>query len=199
MNCYLDSEPNVDLSYESEELMPYTPIFQYNGPDNIEEGIVTILHRDNPVLESPGLMFSGRTVYASFGLEGVNNLDDSTSRAVLLKAFLDWVNDDPVGSIQDISEINDDDALTFKANLTSNIEGTEGVSYRWDFGDGSDFTKPSESSSITHAYAETGKYAVRCKITDSWGNRVITTLYTTGELPEAGPGDGDTDPGGGEG
>jgi subtilisin family serine protease len=176
----LGAEPNIDLSYENEELLPsYTPILQYNGPDNIEQGIVTMLHRNNPSLEQTNLIFIGRTAYASFGLEGINNLEGHTSRAGLLKHFLNWAYDEPAGSIAKVSADDTGNTITFEASLSSNIAGTTAVSYRWDFGDGSGITELSESNTITHQFPTAGTYNVRVEITDSWGNSAIAGISST--------------------
>ena len=60
--------------------------------------------------------------------------------------------------------------------LASNIAGTEGVSYRWDFGDGTAYTAAYESNQASHTYAVCGNYTVRVEAVDSWGNKAIGTL-----------------------
>ena len=67
-------------------------------------------------------------------------------------------------------------ALTiFGVDFTSNITGTEAVSYRWDFGDGSAYTPVYPNPDASHTYATCGDYTVRVEVTDSLGNRVVSS------------------------
>jgi hypothetical protein len=70
-----------------EELLPYFSLLKYPGPNNVKDGVVAVGHRDQPTLERPGTTYAGRSIYTSFGLEGVNNQPGATSRAELLKCF----------------------------------------------------------------------------------------------------------------
>ena len=56
----------------------------------MENGTVAMAHRDQPSLENPGISDSGRSVYTSFGLEGVNNGLNGDSREDLLATLLNW-------------------------------------------------------------------------------------------------------------
>jgi PKD repeat protein len=94
--------------------------------------------------------------------------------------FMDWAMDEPEVTISQLAPVYSDTTpvATFEANLTSNITGTTGVSYRWDFGDGSDYTAPYDSNVVSHEYQYCGAYDVRVEAVDSWGNHTIgsTTL-----------------------
>ena len=152
---------------------PYVPLLKYPGPNNLEEGTVAMAHRDQPSLERPGITYRGRSIYTTFGLEGVNNGTGATTREELLGGFLDWAMDVPTVVISDVTTTNASNLTMFEAVLDSNIEGTEGVTYRWDFGDGSEFTPAYESNQVGHTYAVCGNYTVRVEATDSWGNVAI--------------------------
>jgi len=76
----------------------------------------------------------------------------------------------------DVTTANASDLTMFEATLDSNIAGTAGVSYRWDFGDGSAYTAAYESNQVSHTYEVCGTYTVRVEATDSWGNKTIGTL-----------------------
>jgi PKD repeat protein len=78
--------------------------------------------------------------------------------------------------IADVTTANASDLTMFEATLASNILGTAGVSYRWDFGDGSAYTAAYESNQVSHTYAVCSDYTVRVEATDSWGNKAIGTL-----------------------
>ncbi|HSM54763.1 MAG TPA: S8 family serine peptidase [Candidatus Sulfomarinibacteraceae bacterium] len=153
----------------------YSALFYYPGPYNLEDGAVAIAHREQPTLEWPGISFYGRTIFTGFGLEGVNNSPWTTGRAELLGRFLDWAMDEPEVDIEDLSDEYDGTSpqSLFAADLDSNIPGTYGVSYRWDFGDGSDYTPAYSSNLVSHQYETCGTYTIRVEAVDSWGNHVI--------------------------
>lgn len=155
----------------------FTPLLKYPGPYNMENGVVAVAHRDQPSLESPGISYFGRSIYTSFGLEGVNNGLGGVSREDLMEAFFTWAMDEPTVTITKTNNLADTTPMTiFEAELSSNMIGTSGVSYRWDFGDGSDFVGPYESSIAGWAYDVCGDYTVRVEATDSWGNVAIGNL-----------------------
>ncbi len=153
----------------------YLPLFRYPGTMNIEDGVVAMAHRDQPSLERPGVSYLGRSVYTTFGLEGVND-GGVTSREELLGALLDWAADEPEVTIEDVSTPNASNLTTVEATVTSNIAGTTGVAYRWGFGDGTEIVDTGESAIAGHTYAESGTYTVRVEATDSWGNVALGEL-----------------------
>ena len=60
----------------------YQPLLRYSDGYALEDGGVAMAHRDQPSLERPGTSYKGRSIYTSFGLEGVNNgLINRTSRS----------------------------------------------------------------------------------------------------------------------
>ncbi len=175
---YIDeirTRPNVD-PVPVGNTYPYQALLQYAGPFNVEQGTVAMSHRDQPVLENPGLAYLGRSIYTTFGLEGVNNGMDSASREDVLAAFVEWAMDEPVATIADTSIPNESNLTMFTATLASNVAGVTGVSYRWDFGDGSGYTPAFTSREASHVYATCGVYTVRVEATDTWGNKAIGVL-----------------------
>jgi subtilisin family serine protease len=163
-----------------EELLPYTPLFRYPGPDSIEIGLVGMAHRDQPTLERPGVTYLGRSIYTTFGLEGVNNgVENTTSREELLELFFAWAMDEPSVTISDITNPNASQLTTLEATVASNLEGTTGVQYRWDFGDGSDYTALFDNNIAGHVYEACGNYLVRVEAIDSFGNRAVGDLNVT--------------------
>ncbi len=60
----------------------------------------------------------------------------------------------------------------FTADVMSEFGG-DGVTYRWDFGDGSPFTNAYTSATAGHTYAKSGVYIVRVEITNELGTRII--------------------------
>lgn len=166
-----------------EELEPYVGLLIYPGPNNMEGGFVAVAHREQPSLERPGIAYFGRTIYTSFGLEGVNDGVGGKSRAELLQRFLAWGLDEPTVTIADTTPDNASNLTTFEATLVSPVSGEMtaglpiiGVSYRWDFGDGSDFAGPYTTTQASHKYAICGTYTVRVEATDSFGNTALDSL-----------------------
>ena len=157
-----------------EELEPYTGLLRYAGPNNVENGIVAVANRAQPSLESPGVSYLGRSIYTTFGLEGVNsNVAGATNRADLLARFFNWAVDTPVVSITQTLTSTNSQLVAFEAEVTSNITGTTGLSYRWDFGDGTPFVGPFTTTQASHSYELCGTYTVRVEATNSYGNRAI--------------------------
>jgi subtilisin family serine protease len=174
-------DPRPDAT-TSESNLGSTLILRYAGPFNRFDGAVAVAHRDQPSLERPGTDYSGRSVYASFGLEGMNNNFNPTlgftptTRAELLGKMLDWAWSEPAGVvISDTTAPNASLLTTFSASLapteqpTGTIPATA-VSYRWDFGDGSGIVGPFPAPEAGHQYHFCGEHSVRVEITDSYGN-----------------------------
>jgi len=148
----------------------YVPLLTYPSASNMDQGIVAMAHREQPSLENPGTSYKGRSIYTSFGLEGVNNSRSTVSRSDLLKGFLFWGMDEPTVVISDVTPAGNASALTmFQANITN------GVSYRWDFGDGTAFYGPIASATVGHVYATCGSYTVRVEATNAWGNVALAS------------------------
>lgn len=149
------------------DIMSSVELLRYAGPNAIYEGTVAMANRDQPSLENPGTTYNGRSIYTTFGLEGVSNDNTETiSRTALLDLMLDWSWSEP--STVTISE-------TFAANselyiFTADLADAEGASYRWDYGDGSEFVGPLEVSQTGHTYTACGAHVVRAEVTDALGN-----------------------------
>lgn len=169
------------------------PILTYQGPFNVYSGTVAMAHSQQPTLENPGTTYDGRTIYATFGLEGMSN-DFSptlgitpTTRSELLGAFLDWGWSDPPASviITDTVAMSStlyifDAAASYAGDSmqASSVDAVEpmAVHYRWDFGDGTPYyTSVTSKASHTYACGDTNTYTVRVEITDSYGNKAIGT------------------------
>ena len=184
--------PLVDVGDPNmpEELAQYVALFRYAGANNVQDGIIGTSNREQPSLEKNGLSWIGRTAYTTFGLEGVNNTANSTSREELLGTLLDWGFDEPTVSISNTTVVTEaSKVVTFDAAVSSNITDTMGVTYRWDFGDGSPITNVFNTSQASHTYFCTAanSYTVRVEATDSLGNVAIGSLDVT-------PGDSCTSP-----
>lgn len=163
------STPNVDPAPVPGFAPTYVDLLRYPGENNEDDGTVAMAHRDQPTLEYPGVAFPGRTIYTTFGLEGVNNDTGATTREELIEAFLTWAMDEPVATIVDITSTYSSTTTTLQANLV------DGVSYRWDFGDGTAYTTHSGDNVVSHDYEECGTYTVRVEAINIWGNRTVAS------------------------
>ena len=172
-NDFHDNSGEPDAEGTSESNLASTPILQYQGPYNDYDGTVTMAHRDQVLLERPGTDYSGRSIYATFGLEGMSNDLNAelgytpTTRSELIQLFLDWSWAEPAEvSVANTTSTNNGSLTTFEA-----ISDDVGVRYRWDFGDGSNYVT-SDSASRGHSYvcSDAGNvYTVRVEMTDALG------------------------------
>jgi hypothetical protein len=142
-------------------------------------GYVAVARSDEPTLEKPDLRYTYRTAYLSFGFEGINSHTGFSTRAQVLDCILGWLLDDV--SVQIV-----DDPVTHSAGamvtLRAAVTGTEGMSYRWDFADGS----PSEMTTApqaVHAYHQPGIYHPRVEVTDALGHKAVSNPGTVSVAP----------------
>ncbi len=171
------------------------PILRYPGKSIAVDGTVAIASRANPTLENPGIAVLGRTVFAGFGLEGVNNPAPSarwhgtgSSREQLLETFLNYVMDEPTATISVTAQITTSQIAIFQVNRSSNIADAEDWGIRWDWGDGSEYTEWA-GDVVQHHYVECGEYTVRAQVDNDYGNTAIATTtvnITACEKPATG-------------
>lgn len=165
------------------------PVLNYGGPFNKAGGTVAVVHRDQPLLESPQFSYKGRAFYASFGLEGMgaiaNGVLTTTTPVELVGRVLAWANSEPgTGTIADITPVTTTAITLFSAGYTTTVPAglpaslATPISYRWDFGDGTAFVQ-SATAQAGHTYlcnAQTGNsYTVRVEIIDGFGNSTIVS------------------------
>ena len=156
----------------------YRPLLKYApGGQFVDQGYVAMSHRDQPMLERPGVTFKGNSLYFSFGLEGVNNDTGFNTREDLLGSALNWAWDKATASIE-AKMMPAGQVSYFTAEMDSTFGGS-GVTYRWDFGDGTPFTNVYTSATSGHTYAAPGIYTVRVEATNGLGTRVIGETTVT--------------------
>nr|WP_275580651.1 S8 family serine peptidase [Herpetosiphon giganteus] len=163
----LESLYGTDFDPNRDELI--RSLFSIAGE---EEATTGRYHRAQPTLENPGISYLGRSIYTTFGLEGVNNLSGTTSRQELLETFFKVLWDDATGMILTTPS----GAQTmFDVDLTSEYDAVP-VEYRWDFGDGSAIVTTPAGTPVGHTYTDPDMtYTVRVEVTDSYGNKTIVT------------------------
>ncbi len=144
----------------------------YPDKNNNQYGIVAQANRFQPSLGIPEPPSAIRAIYASFGLEGINDQAHRTSRSKLLGIFLNWMADEPTAAIVERNNSTVTEK-SFQALLDSPVINSWGSYYRWDFGDGSSPQGPFSDSACSHTYARPGNYLVRVEATDNYGNQAI--------------------------
>ncbi|MFN8441539.1 MAG: S8 family serine peptidase [Caldilineaceae bacterium] len=165
-----------------------TPLLFYPGPSNIYSGTVAMGYRQQPSLENPGISYSGRSVYATFGLEGVSESFNSsasitpTSRSELLGNFLDWVWAQPPTSVNVTDTADSGLSYTFSAQPVYGLQQTRSeatfnptvAQVRWDFGDGTAYTTTA-GNQVNHTYqcSFNNVHTVRAELTDNYGTVAI--------------------------
>ncbi len=149
-----------------------TPLLQYGIRGNDKgSGYVALATNERVTLERPGVISKSKTMVFGFGLEGVNDNTGFSTREDLLGTALRWAWDKPTVTIT--ATTDQVGGLTrFKAAISSEFGG-KGVSYRWDFGDGTGFTNPYPNPEAGHTYAKPGRYHVRVEVTNEMGTTVI--------------------------
>ncbi len=121
---------------------------------------------------------SYRSVYYSFGLEGVNDNAGMISRADLLRQSIIWLQDRvtvtlgvTLGSASDLTPIRCQ-AVSSAAAISPTLGAI--VSYRWQVGEGEEAriiqsTKPT----ISLAFPAEGRYPIAVEATDALGHRAV--------------------------
>lgn len=156
------------------------PLLTYPGPFNTAQGLVAMSRRVQPTLEEPLINDLGRSIFTSFGLEGVNNVQGVTTREQLMGKFISMINDEPTVTISHTQEVTTSSISIFTANFASNISDSNLYAHRWDFGDGSGFTGFfGTATPVQHRYAECGDYTVRVEAVSTYGNHTIGTRDVT--------------------
>ncbi len=151
------------------------------------DGYVGLTRASEPTLEKTAQIFDGRTVYLSFGFEGVNDpytgtLELVTSRDDLMAELLTYLWTEPTVSLPSTVVATTDVTTTFVADvgsvLTSTYHTADIAQYRWDFGDGSAF-EITTIPTATHVYQSAGTFTTRVEVTDDYGHTALAKSTTT--------------------
>jgi len=146
------------------------PAFAAIDGATLQDGYVAAARADSPTLERPQVRYDYRSLYLSFGFEGINNDTGFNTREDVMAAALAWLTDDVSVEISGDAVVeNPYDVATFEATVT----GSEGVSYRWDFGDWSPFVTSTEPVAA-HVYEWEGTYYARVEVTDALGHKAVS-------------------------
>ena len=135
------------------------------------DGHVAAARADGPTLERQETRYPYRSLYLSFGFEGINDDTGYTTREELMGALLNWLTDELMVSL-DPAEGVTHDVIALDATVTSSVDA-EGVQYRWDFGDGSEIAITATPSAV-HVYESAGMYLARVQVTDEYGHTAVS-------------------------
>lgn len=162
---------------QANDAPPSTTVLVYPGVNNLRDGGVAVINRDQPTLENPGVVNHGRAAYASFGLEDMAEGDGMTTRSELLGLFLNWATSEAgAASLADTTDPGVTGVTVFTATYgePTRAAAAQAVSYRWDFGDGSDYVATTvNTAEHTYTCGDNNVYTVRVEITDDMGNMAI--------------------------
>ncbi len=136
--------------------------------------LLAFVHRDQPILDRPGVSSFVRAFVASFGLEGVNNTPAYASRSNLLRRIWTWGFDEPRAALS--AQIITGRTVRFTASL-SNSPGSIAQT-RWLFGDSTNI-ETSASASLDHSYAADGPYSIQVEVINDLGNHAVASLPFT--------------------
>ena len=132
------------------------------------------------------MTYQGRSLYATFGLEGMSNEVDAstgitpTTRAELIDLAYTYVTTEPMTpTITNVTPKNESNLTVFAASLPAG----DVLAHRWDWGDGSDLTAYFETQfddesgepivAASHTYLNCGTYDVRVEVVDALNDHHI--------------------------
>lgn len=174
-----------------ESTLGSTRLLSYSGPFVEYGGAVALANRQQPTLERPGITYAGRSIYTSFGLEGMSetpnpsNFVQPTTRSELMSQFMAWLNAEQgtvvITTTAEVSSTLYSFDYTFAPSTLPGMAAQNLVvpqKVRWDFGDGTPYVTAGNATTASHQYvcAADNAHTVRIEITDTYG---VTTLATT--------------------
>jgi len=142
----------------------------------LANGYVAVAKSDEPILEKESASIPYRSVYYSFGFEGINNTSTTTTRIDFLASTLDWLLDE-VSVDLDQGIISSRNELTYISCSAVSSVGAEILSYRWDLGEGQTVT--SDEPTIAHCFSSRGQHAIAVEATDSLGHKAVAQSTVT--------------------
>ncbi|MBN1889480.1 MAG: S8 family serine peptidase [Thermoflexales bacterium] len=167
---------------------PPVPFLQAATGDHKANGHVGMSYAAEPTLEKPQQLAPWRTIYLSFGFEGINNpapgtLQHLSSRQELMGRMLAYLGVEPTVSLANVTATVDEEVtLTATAGFARpEMAAVSSITqYRWDFGDGSAFAVTTVPTA-THTYTQTGTFTPRVEVTEIYGHKAIASGTATVE------------------
>ncbi len=161
------------------------------APSNnrVYQGTVGTSMTSEPTLErvmgtAPWTQLGYRTIFLSFGLEGVNNDTGFNTRKSLLHRLLLWLDDTVSVHITPGSYVGTGpgSAITVSASANTSVTAIDQtlsnqiILYRWDFGDGTPIQE-TDVPQASHSYNEKGSYPVRVEVIDIFGHHAVSDPF----------------------
>ncbi len=159
---------------QPEPVVAPKPIFQATSGDHVADGYVGLATSSDASLEDPMTYADWRSVYLSFGFEGINNPPPNTflfdSRATVMNHLLGFLFTQPTVALPDYDVTAGAVTLVATSGFATE-DTTDLVQYRWDFGDGSPI-QTTTVPTVTHTYAP-GTFTAHVEVTDFYGHTAI--------------------------
>jgi len=159
---------------QPEPVVMAEPIFRATSGDHKADGYTGLATSSDASLETPMTYADWRSVYLSFGFEGINNPPPETfmfdSRATTMMHMLGFLFTQPTVALPDYDVDAGNVTLVATAGFAT-TDTTDLVQYRWDFGDGS----PIQTTMVpttTHTY-KAGMFTARVEVSDFYGHTAI--------------------------
>lgn len=149
------------------------PILFASGGQPLRGGIVGVAKASEPSLEDPTPDLAYRTVYFSFGPEGINDRAGVTSRAAFLAKAISWLRDEVTVTV-DSPIVGGRHRPVAISCAAASSEGALMRRYRWKVGEGAG-ARFFESAvpTISVLFDTSGEYPVVVEVTDALGHRAL--------------------------
>ena len=146
-----------------------------SGGQPVGGGIVGVAKAAEPSLEKPTPDLAYRTLYLSFGLEGINDRSGVTSRAELLAKSISWLRDAISVTLPSPIVGGRYRPVAISCQATSS-EGAPMRRYRWKVGEGAAARLfESTAPTIYVLFDAWGEYPVTVEAEDALGHRALAT------------------------
>ncbi|MEM7127926.1 MAG: S8 family serine peptidase [Chloroflexota bacterium] len=162
------------------------PLLYYPGTGPDYGGYVAMIYREQPSIERPGITYTGRTLYTTFGLESVDDSGatfgqtQAITRTALLETFLDWaMSEPPEVDIEMTVPTTTTESYQFMVTLTNvtnrvlkeDENATKVAQIRWSFSDEAGARNPTTLQTISKSFIFCQPYRVSVEVTD-WNRNV---------------------------
>jgi len=117
--------------------------------------------------------YRGRTVFFSFGFEGINNNTGFATREQVLRRIFQWFDDKPTATVTS-SVLHSGVNAQLRAALHA-LGGVRAAQYTWQIGK---TTLKASTKPVSYRFSRPGQYKIRVAITDSLGHVAVSGWKT---------------------